>query len=146
MRPRYWLSTDGKAIVMRRLAITDMAAKVTVERWNPGGPGRGGGAAGRICCRCGQAGPAKRTRFRNGVGADARDGEERKRRQGHPYLFGPMVVGFVKVVILRNRGCFGSALSMSAIPPERKGGRKKFGGRSENDAMCQEETHVLHNL
>jgi len=31
--PRYWLSTDGKGIVMRRLAITDMAAKVTADRW-----------------------------------------------------------------------------------------------------------------
>jgi hypothetical protein len=31
--PRYWLTTDGKAIVMRRLAMTDMAAKVTIDRW-----------------------------------------------------------------------------------------------------------------
>jgi hypothetical protein len=31
--PRYWLTTEGKAIVMRRLGITDMAAKVTVDRW-----------------------------------------------------------------------------------------------------------------
>jgi hypothetical protein len=30
---RYWLATEGKAIVMRRLAMTDMAAKVTVDTW-----------------------------------------------------------------------------------------------------------------
>jgi hypothetical protein len=29
--PRYWLSTKGKGIVMRRLAVTDMTAKVRID-------------------------------------------------------------------------------------------------------------------
>jgi len=83
--PRYWLSTDGKAIVMRRLAITDMAAKVTVERWI-----REAGAGVRswpnmLPLRTSRA--CEATRSAMGSGRCSR-WRRRKRRQGHPYLLG----------------------------------------------------------
>ena len=88
--PRYWLTTEGKAIVMRRLGITDMAAKVTVDRWiKDAGP-----AVAKLAeyvaaaDRRGLQGAP----FRNGV-AQMLALAKKEAAAGPPLPFGPVVVG-----------------------------------------------------
>jgi hypothetical protein len=91
--PRYWLSTDGKAIVMRRLAITDMAAKVTVERWIREA-GAGVAQLAEYVAAADKQG-LQSDAFRNGVGQMLAMAKK-EATAGPPLPFGPMVVGSSK--------------------------------------------------
>jgi hypothetical protein len=91
--PRYWLSTDGKAIVMRRLAITDMAAKVTVERWTREA-GAGVAQLAEYVAAADKQG-LQSDAFRNGVGQMLAMAKK-EATAGPPLPFGPMVVGSSK--------------------------------------------------
>ena len=91
--PRYWLSTDGKAIVMRRLAITDMAAKVTVERWIREA-GAGVAQLAEYVAAADKQG-LQSDAFRNGVGQMLAMAKK-EATAGPPLPFGPMVVGSLK--------------------------------------------------
>jgi hypothetical protein len=91
--PRYWLSTDGKAIVMRRLAITDMAAKVTVERWIRDA-GAGVAQLAEYVAAADKQG-LQSDAFRNGVGQMLAIAKK-EATAGPPLPFGPMVVGSSK--------------------------------------------------
>jgi hypothetical protein len=91
--PRYWLTTEGKAIVMRRLAVTDIAAKVTVDRWIR--------EAGSTVARLAEYVAAADKQglqgdpFRNGVGQMLALAKKES-TAGLPLPFGPMVVGSSK--------------------------------------------------
>jgi hypothetical protein len=88
--PRYWLSTAGKAIVMRRLAITDMAAKVTIDRWLR--------EAGPTVAKLAEYVAAADKQglqgdpFRNGVGQMLALAKK-EATSGLPLPFGPVVIG-----------------------------------------------------
>jgi hypothetical protein len=91
--PRYWLATHGKEIVMRRLAITDMAAAVTVNKWI-----RDAGAAVAKLAEYIAAADQKGLQgepFRNGVG-QMLGIAKKEAAVGPPLPFGPMVVGSIK--------------------------------------------------
>jgi hypothetical protein len=68
------LSTEGTAIVMRQLAITDMAAKVTVDKRIREAGSRVAKLAEDIAVADKQG--LQGEPFRNSVGTDARKGEE----------------------------------------------------------------------
>jgi hypothetical protein len=91
--PRYWLTTTGKAIVMRRLAITDMAAKVTVERWIREA-GAGVAQLAEYVAAADKQG-LQSDAFRNGVGQMLALAKK-EATAGPPLPFGPMVVGSSK--------------------------------------------------
>jgi hypothetical protein len=91
--PRYWLTTTGKAIVMRRLAITDMAAKVTVERWIREA-GAGVAQLAEYVAAADKQG-LQSGAFRNGVGQMLALAKK-EATAGPPLPFGPMVVGSSK--------------------------------------------------
>jgi hypothetical protein len=83
--PRYWLTTEGKAIVMRRLTVTDIAAKVTVDRWI-----REAGAAVAKLAEYVAAADKQGLQgdpFRNGSGRCS-PWRRRKRSRGYRYLLG----------------------------------------------------------
>jgi hypothetical protein len=91
--PRYWLTTEGKAIVMRRLTVTDIAAKVTVDRWI-----REAGAAVAKLAEYVAAADKQGLQgdpFRNGVG-QMLTLAKKEAIAGLPLPFGPMVVGSSK--------------------------------------------------
>jgi hypothetical protein len=91
--PRYWLTTEGKAIVMRRLGVTDMAAKVTVDRWiKDAGP-----AVAKLAeyvAAADQQG-LQGAPFRNGV-AQMLALAKKEATAGPALPFGPVVVGSAK--------------------------------------------------
>ena len=91
--PRYWLTTTGKAIVMRRLAITDMAAKVTVERWIREA-GAGVAQLAEYVAAADKQG-LRSDAFRNGVGQMLAMAKK-EATAGPPLPFGPMVAGSSK--------------------------------------------------
>ena len=88
--PRYWLTTEGKAIVMRRLGMTDMAAKVTVDRWIKDAAAAVAKLAEYVAAadRLGLQGAP----FRNGV-AQMLALEKKEAAAGPSLPFGPVVVG-----------------------------------------------------
>jgi hypothetical protein len=91
--PRYWLASEGEAIVMRRLAMTDMAAKVTVDRWmREAGP-----AVAKLAEYLGAADKQglQGDPLRNGV-AQMIVLAKKEAIKGPPLPFGPTVVGSSK--------------------------------------------------
>jgi hypothetical protein len=91
--PRYWLTTSGKAIVMRRLAITDMAAKVTIDRWIKDAGSTVAKLAEYVAAADKQG--LKGDPFRNGVGQMLALAKK-EATAGPPLPFGPMAVGSSK--------------------------------------------------
>jgi hypothetical protein len=91
--PRYWLTTSGKAIVMRRLAITDMAAKVTIDRWIKDAGSTVAKLAEYVAAADKQG--LKGDPFRNGVGQMLALAKK-EATAGPPLPFGPMVIGATK--------------------------------------------------
>jgi hypothetical protein len=88
--PRYWLSTEGKAIVMRRLALTELAAKVMVGEWiRDAGP-----AVAKMAEYVAAADKQglQGDPFRNGV-AQMLARAKKVATAGPPLPFGPAVVG-----------------------------------------------------
>ena len=87
------LTTAGKVIVMRRLAVTDMAAKVAVDRWI-----REAGAGIKKLAEYVAAADKQGLQgepFRNGV-AQMLARVKKEAAAGPPLPFGPMVIGTSK--------------------------------------------------
>jgi hypothetical protein len=91
--PHYWLTTEGKVIVMRRLAMTDMAAEVTIDRWIRD--------AGPVVTKLAEYVAAadkqglQGAAFRNGVW-QMLELAKKEATAGPPLPFGPMIVGSSK--------------------------------------------------
>jgi hypothetical protein len=85
------MATPGKAIVMRRLAITDLAATVTVNRWIRGAGASVAKLAEYIAAADGEG--LQGEPFRNGVGQML--GLAKKEAIAAP-PFGPIVFGSSK--------------------------------------------------
>jgi hypothetical protein len=91
--PRYWLMTAGKAIVMRRLGITDIAANVTMNRWLREAGSQVAKLAEYVAAADEQG--LQGDPFRNGVGQMLALAKK-EAAAGPPLPFGPMVVGSCK--------------------------------------------------
>jgi hypothetical protein len=91
--PRYWLASAGKAIVMRRLGITDIAANVTLNRWiREAGPDVA--KLAEYVAAADKQG-LQGDPFRNGVGQMLALAKK-EAKAGPPLPLGPMVVGSAK--------------------------------------------------